>query len=69
VEVKFFVPLLAKLGFTDDDRYDGMPVSAAHGARDTTLVIDFTLFNSGLVSLWKQPLLTVETKLENRLSK
>jgi hypothetical protein len=69
VEIKFIVPLLARLGYTDDDRYDGMPVPAAHGSRDTTLVIDFALFNAGMESLRNQPLLTVEAKRENRLSK
>ena len=69
VEIKFVVPLLSRLGYSDDDRYDGMPVPAAHGSRDTTLVIDFALFNAGIESLRNQPLLTVEAKRENRLSK
>ncbi len=69
VEIKFIVPLLARLGYSDDDRYDGMPVPAAHGSRDTTLVIDFALFNTSLESLRNQPLLTVEAKRENRLAK
>lgn len=69
VEIKFIVPLLARLGYTDDDRYDGMPVPAAHGSRDTTLVIDFALFNASMESLRNQPLLTVEAKRENRLAK
>lgn len=69
VEIKFIVPLLAKLGYADADRFDGMPVPAAQGSRDTTLVIDFALFNSDLDSLRNQPLLTVEAKRENRLSK
>lgn len=66
VEIKFVVPLLARLGYTDDDRYDGMPVPAAHGSRDTTLVIDFALFNASLESLRNQPMLTVEAKRESR---
>lgn len=69
VEIKFIVPLLARLGYGDDDRYDGMPVPAAHGSRDTTLVIDFALFNSASVPLRNQPLLTVEAKREGRLVK
>ena len=69
VEIKFIVPLLARLGYGDDDRYDGMPVPAAHGSRGTTLVIDFALFNSTLLSLCNQPLLTVEAKREGRLAK
>lgn len=69
VEIKFIVPLLARLGYGDDDRYDGMPVPAAHGSRDTTLVIDFALFNASMESLRNQPLLTVEAKRENRLAR
>ncbi len=69
VEIKFIVPLLAKLGYSECDRYDGMPVPAAHGSRATTLVIDFALFNSDVEALRNQPLLTVEAKRENRLTK
>lgn len=69
VEIKFIVPLLARLGYGDDDRYDGMPVPAAHGSKGTVLVIDFALFNSSLESLRHQPLLTVEAKREFRLKK
>jgi hypothetical protein len=69
VEIKFIVPLLSRLGFSDDDRYDGMPIPAAHGSRDTTLVIDFALFNTSVPLLDHQPLLTVEAKKEDRLKK
>ena len=69
VEIKFIVPLLTRLGYGEDDRYDGMPVPAANGSRGTTLVLDFALFNSSLESLRNQPLLTVEAKREGRLSK
>lgn len=69
VEIKFIVPLLTRLGYSEDDRYDGMPVPAAHGSRSTTLVIDFALFNSDLEVLRNQPLLTVEAKREQRLAK
>lgn len=69
VEIKFIVPLLARLGYGDDDRYDGMPIPAAHGSRDTTLVIDFAMFNSSLASLRNQPLFIVEAKREGRLTK
>lgn len=69
VEIKFIVPLLTRLGYSDNDRYDGMPVPAAHGSRETTLFIDFALFNSSLDSLRNQPLLTVEAKRESRLIK
>lgn len=69
VEIKFIVPLLARLGYGDNDRYDGMPVPAAHGSKGTTLVIDFALFNSAQEVLRNQPLLTVEAKREGRLIK
>ncbi|WP_257308815.1 type I restriction enzyme HsdR N-terminal domain-containing protein [Geothrix fuzhouensis] len=69
VEIKFIVPLLHRLGYTDDDRYDGMPIPAAHGSRDTTLVIDFALFNVSNSDLLNQPILTVEAKREGRLSR
>lgn len=69
VEIKFIVPLLRRLGYTDDDRYDGMPVPAANGSRATTLVIDFALFNREMESLRNQPLLVVEAKREHRLAK
>jgi hypothetical protein len=69
VEIKFIVPLLAKLGYSECDRYDGMPVPAAHGSRATTLVIDFALFNGDVETLRNQPLLTVEAKRERRLTK
>jgi hypothetical protein len=69
VEIKFVVPLLARLGYTEDDRYDGMPIPAAHGSRGTTLVLDFALFNNDLESLKNQPLLTVEAKREDLLTK
>lgn len=67
VEIKFIVPLLSKLGYLEEDRYDGMPIRAASGSRTTTLVIDFALFNAGHESLRNQPLLTVEAKREHRL--
>ena len=69
VEIKFIVPLLARLGYGDDDRFDGMPVPAAHGSKGTVLVIDFALFDSSSEALKHQPLLTVEAKRENRLKK
>jgi hypothetical protein len=69
VETKFIIPLLTRLGYSEDDRYDGMPVPAAHGSRNTTLVIDFALFNNSASLLKNQPLLTVEAKKEGRLKK
>ena len=69
VENKFVLPLLKRLGFNEDDRYDGMIVSAAHGSKSTTLEVDFALFNSENENLEGQTLLVVEAKKEDRLYK
>jgi len=69
VENKFILPLLTRLGYTEDDRYDGMLVSAAHGSKQTTLEVDFALFNSENESLEGQTLLVAEAKREARLYK
>lgn len=69
VETKFIIPLLQRLGFTDDDRYDGMIVHAAHGSKQTILEVDFALFNAGHEKLEGQPLLVAEAKKEDRLYK
>jgi hypothetical protein len=69
VENKFIIPLLKRLGFTDDDRYDGMIVNAAHGSKQTILEVDFALFNSDNENLEGQPLLVAEAKKEDRLYK
>ncbi len=69
VENKFIIPLLEKLGFKEDDRYDGMIVHAAHGSRETKLEVDFALFNSENENLEGQPLLVAEAKKEERLLK
>ena len=68
VEIKFAVPLLIRLGYSDEDRFDGMPVPASHVSRGSTLVIDHAAFNSQLDSLKGQPLLTVEAKRDSYLS-
>lgn len=69
VETKFIIPLLSKLGYCEDDRYDGMPVTAANGSKQTTLEIDFALFNNEVECLKNQVLLTVEAKREDRFRK
>lgn len=69
VENKFILPLLNRLGYNEDDRYDGMIVSAAHGSKSTKLEVDFALFNSENENLEGQPLLVVEAKKEDRLYK
>lgn len=68
VEIKFAVPLLIRLGYSDEDRFDGMPVPASHGSRGSTLVIDHAAFNSQLDALKGQPLLTIEAKRDSYLS-
>jgi hypothetical protein len=68
VEIKFAVPLLIRLGYSDEDRFDGMPVPASHGSRGSTLVIDHAAFNSQLDALNGQPLLTIEAKRDSYLS-
>lgn len=67
VEIKFAVPLLTRLGYWDQDRFDGMPVPASHGSRGSTLVIDHAVFNSELDALKGQPLMTVEAKRDSYL--
>jgi len=69
VENKFIIPLLNRLNFGENDRYDGMLVIAAHGSKQTTLEVDFALFNSENKNLENQPLLVVEAKKEGRLNK
>lgn len=69
VENKFIIPLLYKLGYTKDDRYDGMTVNASHGARASILEIDFGLFNKDNELLSNQVLLVAEAKKEERLHK
>lgn len=69
VENKFIIPLLNRLNYTENDRYDGMLLSAAHGSKQTTLEVDFALFNSENENLENQPLLIAEAKKEDRLYK
>ncbi|HHG2223781.1 MULTISPECIES: type I restriction enzyme HsdR N-terminal domain-containing protein [unclassified Synechococcus] len=69
VEIKFAVPLLIRLGYSEEDRFDGMPVPASHGSRGSTLVIDHAAFNSQLDALKGQPLMTIEAKRDSYLSK
>lgn len=69
VETKFVIPLLARLGYTEDDRYDDMPVHASMGSKPTILRIDFALYNKSSQKIAHQVILTVEAKREERLSK
>ncbi len=69
VETKFIIPLLNKLGYHEDDRYDGMTFKAFNGSRPTILETDFSLFDSENELLDNQVLLVVEAKREDRLVK
>ncbi|MBM3435653.1 MAG: type I restriction enzyme HsdR N-terminal domain-containing protein [Bacteroidetes bacterium] len=69
VENKFIIPLLNRLNYTENDRYDGMLLSAAHGSKQTVLQVDFALFNKENEFLGNQPLLIAEAKKEDRLYK
>jgi hypothetical protein len=69
VENKFILPLLSRLDYTDDDRFDGMTINAAHGSRPTVLEVDFALSNHENENLEGQILLVVEAKKEDRLYK
>jgi len=69
VETKFILPLLTRLGYTEDDRYDEMPVHASHGSKQTVLRVDVALFDTSNLECSNQVLLTVEAKREERLTK
>jgi len=69
VETKFIIPLLTRLGYSEDDRYDGMVCQAYHGSKATYLETDFALFNTEIDILANQVLLVVEAKKEERLHK
>lgn len=69
VENKFILPLLSRLDYTDDDRFDGMTINVANGSRSTILEVDFALSNSENENLEGQILLVVEAKKEDRLYK
>jgi hypothetical protein len=69
VENKFILPLLSRLDFNDDDRFDGMTINVANGSRSTVLEVDFALSNFENKELEGQILLVVEAKKEDRLHK
>ncbi len=69
VEIKFIVPLLSRLGYLEEDRYDGMPCKANQGSRKTTYTADFALHNVSETSLKGQVLLIAEAKKEDRLKR
>jgi len=69
VETKFIIPLISKLNYSENDRYDGMSFTAYNGSRPTILETDFSLFDVENELLDNQVLLVVEAKKENRLVK
>ena len=69
VETKFIIPLLYRLGYEENDRYDGMTFKAYSGSRPTILETDCSLFANDNELLDNQVLLVVEAKRENRLVK
>ena len=69
VESKLLVPLLTRLGYSENDRYDGMPVSGANGSKSRMLEVDYGLFNTDNEMLCNQVLLIAEAKREDRLRK
>ncbi len=69
VETKFILPLLARLGYTEDDRYDAMLIEGAEGSRKISLEIDFAMFASNIEEISNQTILIVEAKKEQRLTK
>lgn len=66
VEAKFIIPLLARLGYSEDERYDDMPVPASEGSRRTYYRADFALFCNDYEDLKGQVILIVEAKKETQ---
>ncbi len=69
VENKFIIPLLSRLGYSEDDRYDGMSCKASVGSRKTTYTTDFALYNVDDEGLKGQVLLIAEAKKEDKLKR
>lgn len=63
------MPLLARLGYTEDDRFDAMPTSIPHGSKKLSMEIDFAMFVSDSEEISEYPVLLVEAKKENCLIK
>lgn len=60
VESKFLIPLLGRLGYNENDRFDGMGLNTQHGSKKTIIYVDCALFNK--ILLPGQVLLIAETK-------
>ena len=61
VEIRFVLPLLERLGYSEDDRTDGYPVEQIVGVKKTKTEADFVLFN-GLNRSKDSALMVVEAK-------
>lgn len=61
VEIRFVLPLLERLGFSEDDRADGFPVVQVVGVKKSKTQADFVLFN-GRNRTKDSALLVVEAK-------
>jgi len=61
VEIRFVLPLLERLGYTEEDRADGYPVEQVVGVRKTRTEADFVLFN-GLDRSKDSALFVIEAK-------
>lgn len=69
VETKFILPLLCRLGYSDDDRFDAKPTLVPHGSKKLSMEIDFAMFVSDVEEISDYVVLLVEAKKEHRLSK
>lgn len=61
VEIRFVLPLLERLGYSEEDRADGYPVEQIVGVRKTKTEADFVVFN-GLNRSKDSALMVVEAK-------
>ena len=61
VEIRFVIPLLDRLGFSEDDRSDGYPVEQVVGVKKSRTEADFVLFD-GHNRTKDNALLVVEAK-------
>jgi hypothetical protein len=69
VEIRFILPLLSLLGFTEEDRADGYPVEIYEGVKKSIKEADFVLFD-GKNRAKDNALLVVEAKtVEKKLDK
>lgn len=61
VEIRFIVPLLERLGYSEDDRADGFPIEIVVGTKRTMTEADFVLFDGRNRSM-DNALLVIEAK-------